>query len=223
MRIAPLVPLLVVSMAVSWAASAQAVWKYVDSQGVTHYTDQPVAGAQKIELRSGNAATAAEATAQSSNGPASTRTRNQPLYQLFQIIRPTDQESVVNTGGLVQVSMELSPGLTTGHSIALFLDGQQVKDYPASALGYDLQNVERGTHTLVGAIIDENDRRVAETSKVTFFVKQKSIAVQPPVGPGVRPSTKPPATRAPTRASQPAFADLHPGRTPATGTPGPSL
>jgi len=206
MRIASLALLLIVS----WAASAQTVWKYVDKQGVTHYTDQPVPGAQKIELRSGNAATPSEN--QSSDTATATNVSQQP-YRTFEIVTPADQESVVNTGGLLQVSMQLAPAILTGHTVSLYLDGKVVEGYPANALGYELQNVPRGVHTLVGVIQDENDRRVSETNTVTFTMRQKSIAVQPPVGPTLRTPSKAPATpRAPTRSSQPSFADLNPNR-----------
>jgi hypothetical protein len=203
MRIASLFVLLILGC----TASAQAVWKYVDKNGVTHYTDQFVPGAQKIELRSGSAV----ATPAAADPAAGTSTRSQQQqYRLFQIVRPTDQDSVVNTGGVLQVSIQLEPQVMTGHSVYLYLDGKLVEGYPPNTLDFELQNVPRGTHTLVGAIVDENDRRVAETSKVTFTMRQKSIAVQPPVGPTIRPQPKPPTAprAAPTRASQPAYADL---------------
>jgi hypothetical protein len=207
MRIASLGLLLIISC----AASAQAVWKYVDEQGVTHYTDQPVPGAQKIELRSGSAAASA------ADKPASTATTTnnsqKATYRTFEIVKPADQESVVNTGGVLQVSMTLAPSVQGADTVQLYLDGKLVEGYPRNVLDYELQNVPRGVHTLIGVIQDANNRRVFETSKVTFTMRQKSIAVQPPVGPALRPPTKAPTTpRAPAQSSQPAFADLHPKR-----------
>ena len=218
MRIACLLML----SALSFTAAAQAVWKYVDEQGVTHYTDQFVPGAEKVQLRSGSATTAQTSN---SSAVATPSRKTQTAYRLFQITRPADQESVVNTGGVLQVSMQLEPGLLTGHSVSLYLDGKRVQSPTADTLEFELKDVARGEHTLVGVIIDENERRAAETPKVTFTMRQKSILMTPPVGPSVRPPTKAPTTPRPaTRSSQPAFADLHPGRTkPADNSAGPSL
>jgi hypothetical protein len=221
MRIVSPIVLMGVLMASSCIAAAQAVWKYVDEQGVTHYTDQPVPGAEKIELSSGNTAAPS-----SNSGPvtsATTRAAQQGAYRLFQIVRPANQESVLNTGGVVQVSMQLDPALQTGHIVTLYLDGQLVEDFPPNALDHELQSVPRGEHTLVGVITDANRRRVTETSKVTFTVRQKSILMNPPVGPSVRPPPKPPTAtpRAPVRGSQPSFADLNPDRTAPAESPSP--
>jgi hypothetical protein len=203
MRIASLALLLMAS----WTASAQAVWKYVDEQGVTHYTDQPVPGAQKIELRSGSAAPVGD----QSTVPTATNVsqQNQGPYRIFEIVKPGDQESVVNTGGLVQVSMQLAPAVLPGHTIRLYLDGKLVESSVPNALMYDLQEVPRGIHTLLGVIQDDDGRRLLETSKVTFTVRQNSIA-KPPVGPTLRSPTKPPSARPPTQRAQPSFAELHP-------------
>jgi hypothetical protein len=209
---------LFVFLAWSFTAAAQEVWKYVDDQGVTHYTDQFVPGAVKVQLRSGSTAGAAPTT--NTNTPGPTRASQPQAYRLFQIVRPSNQESVVNTGGALQVAMTLQPALMTGHAVTLYLDGKRVEDYPASSLEHALQDVPRGEHTLVGVIIDENERRVVETAKVTFIMRQKSVLMTPPVGPSVRPPPKAPtAPRAPTRSSQASFAGLHSSRTAPADSP----
>ena len=200
---------LLVLLTWSLTAAAQDVWKYVDESGVTHYTDQFVPGAVKVQMRSGNATAATPST---NTAQTTERAGQQTGYRLFQIVQPASQESIVNTGGVVQVAMTLQPGLMTGHAVTLYLDGKQIEDFPRSALDHELQNVPRGEHTLVGVITDENSRRVIETTKVTFIVRQTSILMNPPVGPAVRPPPKPPTAprAAPTRAAQPSYADLHP-------------
>src|SRR5215207_5500773 len=56
MRTALLFLLALAASGLSGAASASDVWKWVDDKGVTHYSDQPVPGATKIEVRAGNIA-----------------------------------------------------------------------------------------------------------------------------------------------------------------------
>ena len=204
MRIASLGLLLILSC----TATAQTVWKYVDEKGVTHYTDQPVPGAERIQLRSGSSV-----KSPASAPTTTTVSQNQAQYRVFAVVKPGDQESVVNTGGLLQVSMQLSPAIMMGHSLTLFLDGKQIEAATPNALDYQIPDVPRGEHTLLGVIRDANGDRVVETNKVTFTMRQKSIAVQPPVGPSVRPQPKPPVPpRPPVQSSQPSFAELHPNQ-----------
>ena len=54
MRTALLLLLALAAPVLSSTAMATDVWKWVDEKGVTHYSDQPVAGATKIEVRTGN-------------------------------------------------------------------------------------------------------------------------------------------------------------------------
>jgi hypothetical protein len=211
---------LLVLLAWSWTAAAQDVWKYVDEQGVTHYTDQFVPGAVKVQLSSGSATAAEPASNRGSATSDMTRAAPQRAYRSFQIVRPANQDSVVNTGGALQVVMTLEPALLSGHSVTLYLDGKLVPEYPPNSLDHELQNVPRGEHTLVGVIIDENARRVLETAKVTFTLRQNSVLMNPPVGPSLRPPPKAPtAPRAPTRGSPPSFADLRSGRTAPADSP----
>jgi Domain of unknown function (DUF4124) len=198
------------------ALAGQIVWKYVDAQGVTHYTDQPVPGAQKIELRSGNISTSRPSAEETAGSTASSSEQSFQGYRNFEIWKPSDQETIVNTGGLVQINMRLEPSLQTGHTVFLYLDGKLIDGFPGNTLNFELGEISRGTHTAVGVIQDENDRRLKETNKVSFTVRQKSIAAQPPVGPSVRPPPKPPVqpqTRAMGR-SQRSYADLKGQRQP---------
>ena len=67
------------------------VWKWVDEKGVTHYSDQPVPGATKIEVRAGNVADVALSASRSSTPPSATGDRRPtapPSYRDFEIWRP---------------------------------------------------------------------------------------------------------------------------------------
>jgi hypothetical protein len=191
------------------ALASQTVWKWVDEKGVTHYSDRSVPGATKVELHaSGQSGAAAEspANSDSSESPADAG----PPYRDFEIWQPANDESFVNTGGAVAVNVRLEPGLQAGHSVFLYLDGRLVEGYPGNALSFELQEMPRGTHTVLAVINDDRGQRVQETPPVRFTVRQESVA-QPPVGPGVRPSPKPQRTGAAAKplTSQPTYAALN--------------
>ena len=192
--------------------AAQAVWKWVDDKGVTHYSDRPVPGAVRMEVSVGSRWDSSQpqvaATPSSQNEPA------QEGYRNFEIWKPGADETMVNTGGTVSVSIRVDPALQDRHSLVLYLDGRLVDSGVPNAQSYELTNVARGSHTLIAVINDGRGRRVQETAPITFHVRQESIA-RPPVGPASRPPPKPrsgAANKLPS--SQPSYADLHGQRAP---------
>lgn len=186
--------LLVFALLAAPAFASQSVWKWVDDKGVTHYTDRPVPGATRVEISVGSRADATQvapantsSTAPDRNAPAATS------YREFVIWKPADGDSVVNTGGALEVRMRLDPSLQRGHSIYLYLDGRLIEDFPPTALEYTLRDVPRGQHSLVAIIQDGRGQRVFETPAVRIDVRQASVS-QPPVGPALR-QQQPPKPR----------------------------
>jgi hypothetical protein len=182
--------LLVFALLAAPAFASQTVWKWVDDKGVTHYSDRPVQGAQRIEISVGSRADSTQpaptSATSSSQGASAQSTPAMTGYRDFEIWKPGEDETITNTGGAVDVRLRFDPALRPGHSLYLYLNGRLVEDFPGNALEYTLQNVERGTHTLIAIIQDQGGKRIAETPMVTFYVRQTSIA-QPPVGPALRP------------------------------------
>lgn len=185
------IPLLLLVALGSTVQAAEGVWKWVDSQGVTHYADRPVPGAVRIDIKV-QSAPAPEAEATPVSGTPATRpaTPAQPLYTELEIWKPASEESVVNTGGVVQVRMRLEPAIRPRHTLALYLDGKRVENLGPGALEIDLQDVPRGTHSLVASVFDDTGKLVQQGQQVVFYVRQESVA-QPPVGPTLRPPPKP--------------------------------
>lgn len=180
--------LIILALLAAPAFAAQTVWKWVDDKGVTHYSDQPVPGAQRVDISTGSRS---DAFGSSSSSPRP-RTTDQTaeLYTEFEIWRPAEQETVVNTGGMVEVRLRFEPALQSGHRVILFLDGQAVPDFPPDGTEITLENIARGTHTVSAAIQDERGKRIKQAPQITFEVRQESIA-QPPVGPTLRPQPRP--------------------------------
>jgi hypothetical protein len=185
------IPLLLLAALGSTVQAAEGVWKWVDSQGVTHYADRPVPGAVRIDIKVQSApATEVEVAPATGTAAALPATSPQPPYTSLEIWKPASEESVVNTGGLVQVRMRLEPAIRPRHTLALYLDGKRIENLAPGALEVDLQDVPRGTHSLVASVFDDAGKLVQQGQQVVFFVRQESVA-QPPVGPMLRPPPKP--------------------------------
>jgi len=185
------IPLLLWLAFGSTVQAAEGVWKWVDSQGVTHYADRPVPGAVRIDIKVQSAPSAEAEVDSAASVSAAQTTPPAPLpYSQIEIWRPEPEETIVNTGGVVQVRLRIEPALRPRHTLALYLDGKRVETLAPGSLQVDLQDVPRGTHSLVASVFDDAGKPVQQGQQVVFFVRQESVA-QPPVGPILRPPPKP--------------------------------
>ena len=189
------------------ALAGQTVYKWVDDKGVTHYSDQPVAGAEKVELSGGASRAATPAPTYSPPAQPEVTTKG-PVYSRFVVESPQQDEAIINTGGVVRVSLASTPAIGTEHVVSLYLDGAPVSDYSGTGMSHEFTNVPRGSHTVKAVVSTQQGRKIQETPTVTFHVRQESGA-QPPVGPALR-NNKPKRTAGnKLRTGQPSYAALN--------------
>lgn len=201
--------LMVLALLAAPAFAGQTVWKWVDEKGVTHYSDQPIPGAERVEIAGGN-----RADSRSSSANTSTTRSNAPAtenYTSLEILKPSNQETLVNTGGIVDVRVRYEPDLQVAHTLVVTMDGQKMA---GGGQDFTVRDVPRGQHTLVAIIQDGRGKKIRESAPVQFNVRQESVA-QPPVGPTLRTPTKPrPQASNKLPSSQPSYAALHGSRLP---------
>ncbi len=157
-------------------ASAVTVWRWVDQNGVVHYSDRPVDGAERLELSGAQTFSAPPPIAATT--PAASRTSTPPQqavpYRRFDIVSPAQQETLWNIGGTLDVQLELEPPLQAGHRLDVYVDGER-RHLGATTLQITIPEMARGVHTLQGVVIDESGAELLRTLAVTFMVQQTSI------------------------------------------------
>jgi len=157
----------------SGIALADTVYKWVDADGVTHYSDQPNPGAKQIELSPTNVVSSEPVTAPSTSKPAAAAPPG-AAYSCV-IFRPENDEVFLNTS-TISARMRLNPELAPGDQVAIAIDGKRVPNQPTGALEFVIPNVERGTHTLSAAVYDRTGtQQLCRTDSVTFHVRQPSV------------------------------------------------
>lgn len=179
-------------------ATADPIYRWVDADGLVHYSDVPRDGAEQVELQP--AATFSLPPAATAAGSRASTAPEQSAadYEALAIVNPTAEETIWNTGGLVTVRMRPQPSLQPGHSLNLFFNGQPVRDKSPGALTAELQDVARGEHTLTAEILDQNGKRLIAAEPVTFFYRQTSVLNQQNVtnpGPNLLPGNRAPQGR----------------------------
>jgi hypothetical protein len=179
--------LTLISIGCSFAAAvalAGTVYKWVDENGVVHYSDQPHPGAQKIQVQ--EVQTYKE---QSGASPAAPPPPPVPVsaassgYRGCAVTAPQADESFANLDSLTVV-VQTDPPLHAGDQIFVTYDGQPLNGNAATGGRFTVSPVERGTHTLQAVVRDSNGAVLCSAPGITFNVHQPSI--QSPTNP-IRP------------------------------------
>ncbi|MEQ8208065.1 MAG: DUF4124 domain-containing protein [Woeseia sp.] len=173
---------LLVSALLLFAAAASAqVYKWVDADGVIHYSDQPVPGAELVTLpkrSTSNPVTAPRqrpaASRPAANAPADTATKAPETigYSALSFTAPIAEETLWNIGGVLSVSLALQPALQPGHRLRLYFDGEPRE---VSTLNVQLEEVWRGEHNLQAEVLDETGKTLIRSQPMRFYVQQTTI------------------------------------------------
>jgi hypothetical protein len=159
----------------AFAGQAAVVYKWTDADGVVHYSDQSVPGAQKIYTATSTTATStpAGATAAPDAHIAGTPKAASELgYTQFSITSPTPDQTYFGDE-VVGVHLTLEPDLKPDQVITWHLNGKQLEQGPASTQ-FGLPRLDRGTYILAATITDQNSGESRTSDSVTFFVRQPS-------------------------------------------------
>jgi len=166
-----------VLLALCTAASlATPLYRWVDANGVVHYSDTPQAGAERIEIATIRPPSAPKPVEDYRASPTA-RPKAGVLYTRLEVTSPSDGSTFSNIHTLA-LHAELEPALSPGHTLYFTLDGQQ---QPASGLATNVE-IHRGEHTVTAVVVDETEQTIIASAPVTFSVHQASIAT-PPRGP----------------------------------------
>jgi hypothetical protein len=162
----------------SAAAGGATVYKWVDAQGIVHYSDQPHPGAEKLEIGgiqtySGGSSRSSAATSSDAEEESDT----QP-YTVCELYKPSSEEVFFNTQE-VTARLRVQPALRRGDRISLALDGRRLPESPAGS-EVTITPVFRGTHTLVLVVEDRGGNVVCQSPAVTFHIRQPSSQAPQP-------------------------------------------
>jgi hypothetical protein len=156
------------------AVLAATVYKWVDEKGVTHYSDQPNPGAEKVKVSSAQSYQAAAAAPnRSPDVVLPNQTSSGPTYSTCAIASPSNEQVFTNVTS-VTGSMSLQPSLLAGHRVAIALDGKRVEGVSSSSSAFTVSPVFRGSHTLNLVVEDANGGVVCSSPPVTFHIRQPS-------------------------------------------------
>jgi Domain of unknown function (DUF4124) len=159
----------------AFAGQAAVVYKWTDADGVVHYSDHSVPGAEKIF-------TAASPTPGGAASPAGLDQRapgpkkpaaNGLDYTEFSITSPARDQTFFGDD-IISVHLALNPGLKADQTITWHLNGKQLSEQEPTATQFALQKLSRGAYAIAATITDQQTGESQSTDSVSFFVREPS-------------------------------------------------
>ena len=169
---------LVLCLLAATAVWAQEAYRWVDEDGVVHYSDTPVEGAERILLPAPNVAVTPRSnrrtTTDSGTDDEEEAEEQGPFrYESIEIVSPVAEETLWNIEGILNVSVALEPGLQPGHELRAYFDGQLQE---VSGTSFQLQEVWRGVHNIQVEVVDETGQLKIRSQPNRFYVQQNTVS-----------------------------------------------
>lgn len=176
MSIARILLISCLSLGIVSAAQAEDVYKWVDSNGVTHYGDGPQAAKQN------NATMINVQTPKMGNVPVSTSSSYTPprpnvrtgfglqnINYSISIASPADGEEIRANNGTIIVSTNISPKPQGNYAVRVFVDNSLFAS-STNAQRVEVEGVPRGEHTIMVKLQTQDGKIIAsEPIKVTVL------------------------------------------------------
>ncbi|MGA2343878.1 MAG: DUF4124 domain-containing protein [Steroidobacteraceae bacterium] len=155
------------------AAPAAVVYKWVDADGVVHFSDQPVPGAEKIFTSGASTRGILSQPAPSGGGGQDKQKPPSKVIQHVAITSPAPDQTF--TGGQqVSASLSAEPALAPSQLVSWTLNGAPVGE-ESNATDLTLPDLARGTYTLSATVSDSVSGQSISADPVTFNVMRPSV------------------------------------------------
>jgi len=157
------------------AAVSADVWRWVDDDGVVHFSDTPREGAELVDVSASSRSTGArvyQSTAPSNTDDPATATEEAFKYESLSISSPGAEETLWNIEGTLSVTLSLSPGLQAGHQVRVYFNGEPRM---VNSTSFTIDEVYRGVHNLQAEVLDATGRLMIRSTSNRFYVQQNTV------------------------------------------------
>lgn len=152
-------------------------YRWVDADGVVHYSDVPQEGAEQIVLPQNKPRPRQPAPAPRSNQQQQQAAAEEPpkpfSYESIEVVSPAPEQTLWNIEGTLNVAIALTPGLKEGHKLRVYFDGNPQE---VNRTSFELEEVYRGVHNIQVEVVDEMGKLMGRSLPNRFYVQQNSIA-----------------------------------------------
>ena len=156
-------------------------YRWVDEDGLVHFSDRPAPGAEQIELPRDTRTASQRRIAAAATVP--TRSAGDQLakapafkYESLAVASPEAEQTLWNIEGVLDVTLALSPALQEDHQVRVYFDGKRQSVNNAS---FQIQEVWRGVHNIQAEVVDAKGKLMIRSVTNRFYVQQNTISARP--------------------------------------------
>ena len=161
-------------------AMADGAYRWVDKDGVVHYSDVPPDdSAEVVNISEYTRSTGARISRQTRSTTDDEQAGDQQpfRYESLSVANPGPEETLWNIEGVLSVSLALTPGLQQGHQLRVYFDGGEPRTVTGSS--FQIENVYRGVHNIQAEVIDETGQLMIRSKPNRFYVQQNTVIARP--------------------------------------------
>ena len=150
-------------------------YRWVDEDGVVHYSDRPREGAEIVDLSRYTRDTGARLYRNTAPGAAADEQAADAApfrYESLVVASPGAEETLWNIEGVLNVSLAANPPLQNGHRVRVYFDGQPRM---VSGTSFQIEEVWRGVHNIQAEIIDDTGKLMIRSDPNRFYVQQNTV------------------------------------------------
>ncbi|MBV2092617.1 MAG: DUF4124 domain-containing protein [Candidatus Thiodiazotropha sp. (ex Ctena orbiculata)] len=149
---------------------ARDVYKWITPEGEVVYSENYQPGADTIRVQDKKRSTSLKVDELDKEADAAASGD----YLQFDIVQPSNDETIRSDENSVSVGLSISPPLFDGHAIHLYVDGKKL-DSEIKTTQLVLQQLSRGTHTIKAEIVDAEGELVKQSGSTTFHLRQAAV------------------------------------------------
>lgn len=169
----PTLPSLFLLPLLAYGGLTQAeIYRWVNDNGDVEYSDQYREGAEKVKVAPVTTVQMPKPSDIPPPAASAEPEKERAIYQQLSFTFPEAESAFHSGNGNISVMFESKPNLRPGHSYRVRLDGQVAGITEATTL--ELQNVDRGTHTLVLEVIDSSSL-LQSSEPLTFTLHRPTV------------------------------------------------
>jgi hypothetical protein len=159
------------------AAHALVVYKWTDAQGVVHFSDQPVPGAERVVTTGApqHAGILGQSASTSPVAPSPAPKTDKTLSAAkIAIVSPAPEQTFTGEQS-VPVSLSLDPDLKPSWTVVWTLNGAQVPGQTSTTTQFTLTDLARGIYTIEATVTDAGTGESKSADAVTFNIVRPSL------------------------------------------------
>ena len=159
--------------------SAQSqIYKWTDSSGHVHFSDEPHPGAQSVDLPPPQTFSSPPIQKKTTSTTSDEDKDQESIDYKIQIVQPEPQATIRNNQGYVPIVVQTKPELKGGAKLQVMYDGQPLGK-PSTSTTFTLRDVYRGSHTVSAKVIGANGKEISQAEPVTFYMHRPRTGMVP--------------------------------------------